>query len=373
MGRGREEEFFARILMLGVRDGFLPSLVRVYGRPGSGKTVVVRGVLERFEGFRGDVFRHFYVNLKGCRTVFSAGNAVLSVIAGRSVPANLGLDRVFSEIWSEIRGLKDAGVSFICLVFDEIDSIFLDKHYDPSDFLYRFLRHDVYLEGSDVEFCLIAITNNPLFFEDNLDAKVRSSMGSDAITFPPYSMKEIVEILDSRLGEAFKTGMISEGLIPIIAKLVTEKTGDARRAVDLLRLSGEVANEKKSRVDADCVYEALDRVEKDWASEQLHDLPFNSALILLFIAYLTTVEKSVSTGELYEVYRKTSVRGKEIRILGERRLSEIVSELETLGLISTWNVSRGRYGYHREIKMVLNPHQVLKILKDKFGIRVEPI
>ena len=305
------------------------------------------------------------MNMKSCRTVFSAGNAVLSVIAGRSVPVNLGLDRVFGEIWSEIRGLRDGGVSFICLAFDEIDSIFLDKHYSASDFLYRFLRHEVFLEGSGVELCLIVITNNPLFFEDKLDARVRSSMGSDAITFPPYSMKEIVGILDARLGEAFEAGMVSEGLTSIIAELVTEKTGDARRAVDLLRLSGEVADERKSKVDADCVHEALKMVERDWVREQIQDLPLNSKIILVLIAERNIVKNSVSTGELYEVYRNATMKMKNVRTLGERRVSEIVSELETLGLISTWNVSRGRHGYHREIKSLLNPYEVLRIMGAK--------
>jgi cell division control protein 6 len=99
-------EYLAGVLVNGVRENFLPPVIRVFGRPGTGKTVVVRNVLQGFQDYRGDVFRFFYVNLKKCRTVFSAANALLSGICGKVVPVNLGLDSVFSEIWHEVKGLK---------------------------------------------------------------------------------------------------------------------------------------------------------------------------------------------------------------------------------------------------------------------------
>ena len=137
--RDEEEENLARILVGGVREGFLPPMIRVFGMPGSGKTVVVRSVLERFSQYKGDVFRFFYVNLKNCRTVFSAANGVLSAVCGRRVPVNLGLDSVFSELWVEVAGLrKKGGGLFLCLVLDEVDSIFMDKRFDPSDFFIGF-------------------------------------------------------------------------------------------------------------------------------------------------------------------------------------------------------------------------------------------
>ena len=52
VGREREETYFARVLASGVRDGYFPSMVRVYGGPGCGKTVVVRSVLERFSRYK---------------------------------------------------------------------------------------------------------------------------------------------------------------------------------------------------------------------------------------------------------------------------------------------------------------------------------
>lgn len=364
--RGEEEGYFAMILARGVSENFLPPIIRVFGGTGSGKTAVVRSVLERFERYRGDVFRHFYVNLKSCRTVFSAANAVLSAICGRRVPVNLGLDRAFTEIWDELRGLKNEGRRFVCLVLDEVDSIFMDMHYDPSDFFYRFIRPQMYLGDADIKICLILITNNPLVLEDNLDARAKSSMGSEMIMFPRYSREELTEILRARLDGAFRPEMVEKGAVEECADLVAKKTGDARKAIDLLRVSGEVANERGSKVPIDCVRAALERVERDWIQDELKELPLNSATILSFIALLSLEKEKISTRELYNAYRTVRFEGEmEMRVLSERRVLDIVNDLETVGLVSTWNVSRGRRGYRKEMKMNVNPQSVLDFYAHK--------
>jgi len=141
--RGVEERFFARILV-GVREGFLPTTIRVFGRAGTGKTVVMRSVFERFSKFKGDVayvVKFYYVNLRGCRSVFSAANAVLSGLCGRKLPNNVGLDKVFDEAWSEVKALKSLGRRlFVFFILDEVDSVFLDKHFTPqSSFIVFFV------------------------------------------------------------------------------------------------------------------------------------------------------------------------------------------------------------------------------------------
>jgi len=237
--REKEETALAKILVEGVNEGFLPPMIRIFGSTGTGKTVVVRSVLEKFSAYQGDVFRFFYVNLKNCRTVFSVANAILSAVCGRRVPVNLGLDRVFLEIWSEVGGLKKkVGELFLCLVLDEVDSIFLDKRYDPSDFFYRILRASTSIpEVRGVKICLITITNNLRGLEDNLDARVKSSMGSDVIHFRGYSIDELKQILESRLSEAFKPKMVTGRVVEYCAELVFERGGDARKAIDLLRVA----------------------------------------------------------------------------------------------------------------------------------------
>lgn len=370
VSRKREEEFFARILSRGVRESFLPGMIRVYGGPGSGKTVVVRSVLERFSRYKGRVFRFFYVNLKQCRTIFSAANAILSAISGERVPVNLGVDRVFSKIWSAIKMLK-SGLTrvFVCLVLDEADSVFADKHYDPSEFFYRFLRHQTYLNDGDIRVCLIAIANNAGVLEERLDARVKSSMGSERIRFDGYSQSDLQAILATRARVAFKPGYVGKETVGLCAKLVSEGTGDARKAVDLLRVSGEVANLRRSKVNSECVHTALDKVEEDYVQEMVERLPEYIITPFIILANIVAKKGKTTTGELYRAYNNAVSKFKKrekYKLLSERRILDLVNELETMGLVATRNFSRGRGGYGKEIMLTVSPTSILEFYKPKY-------
>ena len=194
------------------------------------------------------------------------------------------------------------------------------------------------------------------------------------IVFPPYSRDDLMEILDSRVRRAFKEGMLEEGAVELCARLVYEKTGDARKALDLLRLSGEVANERRTVVNEECVLEALERVERDWVFELVRGLPLHSAVILGVVASLSSLKSTFSVRELYDYYKSVDFEGRDMRRLGERRVAEILTELETIGIIGTWNVSRGRYGYHKLIKLNVDPRGVLDLFADAeldFGFVIE--
>lgn len=361
--REKEEEFFARILSRGVRENFLPGMIRVYGGPGCGKTVVVRSVLEKFSRYKGRVFRFFYINLKQCRTIFSAANAILSVISGKRVPVNLGVDRVFFKIWGALRELK-SGLNrvFVCLVLDEADSVFADKHYDPSEFFYRFLRYQTYLNDGSIKVCLIAIANNAGVLEERLDDRVKSSMGSERIRFDGYSRFDLEAILESRAKMAFKPGYIEKGAVSLCAKLVAEGTGDARKAVNLLRVSGEMANERRSKVTSECIHAAVDRVDKDYVHEMLEGLPEYIIAPFIILTNIIAKKGKTTTGELYKTYNTTILRFKKRekhKILRERRILDLVNELETMGLVTTRNFSRGRGGYGKEITLNVSPECIL--------------
>ena len=365
--RGVEERYFARILV-GIKKGYLPPMVRVSGRSGTGKTVVVRYVLERFRENLGEVFDYFYVNLKGCRTVSSAANAILSAICGRRVPHNLGADRAFNEIWSELRGLKKAGGKLLVVfVLDEVDTVFLDRHFDPSDFFYRFLRHQTFLRDPDIKVSLFTITNNPGALED-LDERVKSSMGSEATYFRAYSRGELRDILKMRAEEAFKPGVLEDGVIDLIAGSVSKEHGDARRAVELLRASGEIASEAgASMVGKEHVKTARGRVGRDWLKAVVKDLPTTNKMILTYLAWRLRHRERVTTRKAYAGYRSSSKQTKR-GYVKERRFLDIINELDTLGILAARTISRGRYGRSKVISLRVNPHELLSVLA-KAGMR----
>lgn len=363
VSREKQEAALGQILVNGVKSGFSPSWIRVFGGTGSGKTVVVRKILSEFESYQKSVFRHFYCNLKNCRSVFSAANSILSSVCGKRVSSSLGLNRVFSEIWKEIGSLKqDDEKLFCCLVLDEADSVFLDRHLDPSDFFYSILRaSNSIAELKDVQICLITICNNMKVFEDNLDARVKSCMGSDFISFTSYSRKELEMILVDRASEAFKPGFVEDWVLEYCAELVFELGGDARKAIELLKVCGEIADEEPCKVLPPIIDRALKIVNKDCVAEALKCLPDSEKHVMHVLALISHIRDDVvSTSELHQAYSFFRKGLSGWSILGERRVLDIVNRFETFGFVNTYNISKGRGGYRKQIALTIDPKVFLE-------------
>ena len=80
--------------------------------------------------------------------------------------------------------------------------------------------------------------------------------------------------------------------------------------------------------------------------------------------------KCIFTGDIYEFYKNLCFRTGD-RPLTQRRLSDIVAELDTLGVINAKVISKGRYGRTREISLEIpevSMPRIKNILEE--GIRV---
>lgn len=93
---------------------------------------------------------------------------------------------------------------------------------------------------------LIGISSD-LTFTDLLDPRVRSSLGEEEIIFPPYNAEQLKDILYERTAKAFNDGTLDDAVIPLCSAFAASEHGDARRALDLLRVSGEIAERSGSK------------------------------------------------------------------------------------------------------------------------------
>ena len=118
---------------------------------------------------------------------------------------------------------------------DEIDQA-IKKISD--NFLYTLTRLNTDLKNAQIS--LVGISNS-LTFMDNLDPRVRSSLGEEELIFPPYNALQIQDILKERSDKSFSDGVLDEGVIAKCAAFAAREHGDARRALDLLRVAGELA------------------------------------------------------------------------------------------------------------------------------------
>jgi cell division control protein 6 len=251
-------------------------------------------------------------------------------------------DRVYSTFFDAV----DYHERVVVIMLDEIDKL-VEKSGD--DTLYNLSRMNSELESSRVS--IIGISND-LKFTDFLDPRVKSSLGEEEIVFPPYDATQLRDILQQRADVAFKQGTLSEDVIPLCAAFAAQEHGDARRALDLLRTAGELAErDRTDTVEENHVRQAQEKIELDRVVEVVRTLPTQSKLVLYATILL---EKNgvhnINTGEVFNIYKRLCGEV-DADVLTQRRVTDLISELDMLGIVNAVVVSKGRYGRTKEISL----------------------
>ncbi|RLG36530.1 cell division control protein Cdc6, partial [Methanosarcinales archaeon] len=156
------------------------------------------------------------------------------------------------------------------------------------------------------------------------------------------------------------------GVIPLCAALAAQEHGDARRALDLLRISAEIAERASSDVvTEEHVRMACERIEMNKVAEVVRTLPLHSKIVLGSMLFLgrENCRKKFTSGEIYNMYRKMCVFV-GIEPLTQRRVSDLIAELDMLGLLNATVVSRGRYGRTKEISLSVPEKNLRDVLFD---------
>ncbi len=251
-------------------------------------------------------------------------------------------DRVYSVFFDAV----DYSERVVVIMLDEIDKL-VEKSGD--DTLYNLSRMNSELENSRVS--IIGISND-LKFTDFLDPRVKSSLGEEEIVFPPYDANQLRDILQHRSEVAFKGGALSGDVIPLCAAFAAQEHGDARRALDLLRTAGELAERSQSEtIVEEHVRQAQDKIELDRVVEVVRTLPTQSKLVLFSIISLEkNGVKSINTGEVFNIYKRLCEEI-DADVLTQRRVTDLISELDMLGIVNAVVVSKGRYGRTKEISL----------------------
>jgi cell division control protein 6 len=196
-----------------------------------------------------------------------------------------------------------------------------------------------------------------------LDARVKSSLAEEEILFPPYNAIQLQKILKQRSKISFKKEILEEGLIEKCAAYAAREHGDARRALELLRVAGELAErEDANKVTIKHLDIAEEKIDRDRMLEAIKINPKQFQLTLHAILDLKQKNngKGIFTGEVYEIYKNTSKKC-GLRPLTQRRVSDIIAELDMLGIVQTKVISKGRYGRTREICVDLPPSTIEEI------------
>ncbi|NHV45760.1 MAG: cell division control protein Cdc6 [Candidatus Methanomethylicota archaeon] len=335
-----------------------PSNVFIYGMTGTGKTAVTKYVLNRIdiEGRKKGISLNIaYINCRHDDTNYRVLANLCETINAKVPFTGLSISELFRRF---VKAL-DTKDRIMFVVLDEVDAL-VKKSGDRV--LYDLTRINNQLTNAKV--AIIGITND-LNFTEYLDPRVRSSLGEEELVFPPYNAVELEDILKQRADKAFVEGAISPEVIKLCAAIAAKEHGDARRALDLLRVAGEIAErEGADRVVEEHVRKAQKELEKDRVVEVIRSMPFHSKLLILSI-YLIEKEKGRghTTGEIYEVYSNI-VKNFGLEPLTQRRISDLINELDMLGIVNTKIVSRGRYGRSKIASLIVPYTHIKESLKE---------
>lgn len=341
-----------------------PSNLLVYGKPGTGKTLVVKKVInkiqERVEKSNFPI-KLIYSNSKEETTLYG-----LLVSFGRQLGLTdkelPGTGLAISEVFKRILTTIDESKINAIFVIDEIDYLAQLVSKTGKDILYQLTRANERLKQGSLT--LVGISND-LTFKEKLDPRVISSLGEEEIIFTNYDRDQIHKILEERIKDAFIPNSVEESALNLCAALAAAEHGDARRAIDLIRVAGEIAERQQSdKVTENHVREASQKIEENKEETSLKSYPLHEKLVILAIMKAG----GSSTGEIYSSYKGLcKVVGRDE--LTQRRITQMLSEIELSGIITGRLIHQGMHGRTKKYKLTVSPEMIKKTFKDDLTLQ----
>jgi len=362
--RDKQQELVTQALLPLYKKSIPPNLL-VYGKPGTGKTLVIKKVLTQIQN-RVDKNSH---RIKIATTNAKDQSNLYNVLVdlGRQLglkskkttndklwlpSTGLSISEVFNRILYSIEKNK---INTVFLI-DEIDHLakLIDK--TGKDILYSITRANLKLKNGSLS--LIGISND-IRFKEQLDPRVISTLSEEELVFPAYVTNEIKEILEDRIPLAFEENSVSSGALNLCASMACREHGDARRAIKLLDVAAKTAelNQDVSITD-EHVRLAAQKIEIDKEAQQLNAFSLHEKLLVIVIMK----SPNVSTGDVYSAY-KSLCKITHQNTLTQRRTTQMLNEIELSGLISGKMIHQGIHGNTKKFNLTVSSDLVKNTLK----------
>lgn len=360
VGRDGEIRDLAKRLR-GSVQGYAPDNVLIYGKTGTGKSLVTAHVTERVKKLADD-FRVgvAYVDCSEDKTETQAISTIsrklnLSEESEFTIPATgFGSSKYYKFLWRVLDELYDVAI----VILDEVDLL-------QSDDVLMKLSRAQEADKTDCALGIVAISNK-LGFPDQLNERTKSSLQHHDLFFSPYDANQLREILQNRK-DAFQEGVLTDDVIPLCAAFAAQEHGDARKAIDALRHAGEYAYEQDdSMVTEHHVREAQEIAERERFREQIENATTQEKTVLLALAELTIngQRKAYKTSEVNARYEQIT-NYIDTDTLSSRRIREILNELGFLGIVEIEKVSGGKgNGVYLNNQLLEDPEIVRETILD---------
>lgn len=358
--RKNEIDKIASIISIGLY-GDKPSNIMIYGATGTGKTAVISYIGKELKKIDpdGDRCSYLYVNCEVVDTsygiLFNIASQFIKDINQKIPFTGWSFEKLYTEFYEQIESMNRVFV----IVLDEIDHMISKK---GDDIFYHLAKINEHLVKSKVS--LIGISNNMKFME-LLEPKARSRFGGESMIFQRYDRSQLEDILKQRVEGLFEDDVLDDSVIRYCATIAARNEGDARMAIDLLRVATDIAERNgDSKITEAHVKSAKSSMEIDMIEEAVKTLAPQSKVVLLSVIKNTETGNTVMiTGDVYNIYKQLAIR-LQMPILTQRRVTDLISELDMMALINASIKSFGRAGRTKEIKLEVQKDIVERFKQD---------
>jgi cell division control protein 6 len=312
---------------------------QLIGGVGTGKTCTSISFGDGFQEkarSEGISLNHVYMNLKlqgGSRVIFYRG--LMEKAAPEISSQSLGADEMLLQL---VKYLRSKNI-YLLVTLDEIE--YFIKHVKER-VIYDLTRLGELHPGRPSGIIGAIFIARSTDFQNELDKSELSTLGRSYVDFPSYSASQIVDILDSRVDEAFVRGAVSSDVIEYVADITSSPPvgGDARYALDLLLYAGNLAdNLGMEEILPDHVRRVHGEICHAITSEDILSLPDKEKIVLLSVARILRNRRSpyISFKDIREDY---GIILEEFQMKPIRDLEDCVQDLLDRGIIDFKSITR---------------------------------
>jgi len=334
-------------------QGNRPPNMLLYGPAGTGKSLIIGAVTQQIIELcqsKGERFGVVDINCQPINTLDQAVYELVQTVA-QDVGTEIGVPetgvstkRKYRRLYELINEYYDS----VIFILDEIDLLVGRRENDEpaySKLLYQLSRAS---NTNEIEgrVSVAALTNDPKFMED-IDGRAESSFNPRDVYFPDYDANQLRQILKNRR-DAFRQDALGSDVIPLVAAFAAQSHGDARKAIDLFRGAGDLADERADDVVTENhVRESQEEIDKDRSLKLVEGLTTQKKISLYATAavarHSSRTGSSVPSPVGFKLYQWVTNELDADQMTRETYV-KYVKELSTYGLISTSRKSRGRGG-----------------------------
>ncbi|RXK48019.1 orc1/cdc6 family replication initiation protein [Halorientalis pallida] len=381
---GRDEQLDDIITYLRpALQGNRPPNMLLYGPSGTGKSLIINAVCQQVLELANSQDDRFGVIKINCQTIKSHDRAVyrLAKNAADEAGVDVGIpqsgistDQKLNRFYEVLSNNFDS----VIIILDEVD-LLVGRQRDPNDepayskLLYQLSRASQ-LGRIEGHVSVAALTNDPRFMED-LDGRAESSFNPQDVVFPDYDANQLQAILERRR-DAYQDDVLEDGIIPLSSAFAAQDHGDARKAIDLFRKAGEIADrEGEEIVSEEHVRDAQQEAERDRTLTQMQGLSTQKKLSLFATAIVPVYSQrnlnAIPSTVAYRVYQYLT----DLLDADEKSRDSYLrymSEAETYNFVTSEKRGRGYgSGVHKEYTFVDDPGVVAETLQT--DIRLEEV